>query len=59
MPTFKVPIVWEVYGHVYVDAEDPESAVEYAVDPDCALPQGDYVDGSCRLDDDLEVEEVS
>ena len=58
MPTYKIPLVWECYGHVYVTEDTKEKAIEYAIGPDCPLPQGDYVDGSCELDEDLDVEEV-
>ena len=28
-----------------------EDAIEYALGPDCSLPEGDYVDDSVRVDD--------
>ena len=59
MPEFKVPLVWQEYGHVYVNASTKEEAIVYALGPECPLPQGDYVDDSVMVDEDLEVEEVS
>lgn len=58
MPEYKVHLTWEVYGYVCVEAESRDAAIEYALGPDCPLPQGDYVDDSVRVDDQLEVEEV-
>lgn len=46
MPEFKVPLVWQEYGHVYVNAATKEEAIAYALGPECPLPQGDYVDDS-------------
>ena len=58
MPEFRVPLVWQVYGHVNVTADTKEDAIAYALGPECPLPQGDYVDDSVMVDEDLEVEEV-
>ena len=33
------------------DRTHPEEAIEYALGPDCPLPDGDYVDDSVRVDD--------
>ena len=57
MPEFRVPLVWQVYGHINVTADTKEDAIAYALVPECALPQGDYVDDSVMVDEDLEVEE--
>ena len=51
MPTYRIPLTWEVYGHITVTASTQEEAIEYALGPDCPLPEGDYVDDSVRVDD--------
>ena len=51
MPTYRIPLTWEVYGHVTVTAPTREEAIEYALGPDCPLPEGDYVDDSVHVDD--------
>lgn len=51
MPTFRIPLVWQMYGHADVDAETLEEAIEYALGPECPLPDGNYVDDSIQVDD--------
>lgn len=51
MPIFRIPLVWEMYGHADVDAETLEDAIEYALGPNCPLPEGTYVDDSIQVDD--------
>jgi len=54
---YKVPLVWEMYGHVWVEADSEEEAVEIALGPDCPLPDdGEYVDSSVMVDDLVEIE---
>ena len=49
---YKIPLVWQMYGHVWVEAENSEKAIEHALGPDCPLPDdGEYVDGSIAVDD--------
>ena len=50
---YRIPLVWQMYGHVNVEAESLEEAIEYALGPDCPLPDGDYVDDSVAVDEDL------
>ena len=65
MPTYRVQLVWQLYGHVkttmdrhvHVTAETKEAAIEYALGPECPLPPGDYVTDSVAVDEDIEVEE--
>lgn len=57
---FKIPVSWEVYSYVEVEAETPEEALrilnerESGEHPDGAfsLPSGDYVDGSFLADEE-------
>ena len=55
MPTFRIPLTWELYGHVTVTASTKEAAIEYALGPDCPLPEGNYVDDSIRVDDLVDI----
>lgn len=52
MKTFKIPVTWEVYGEVEIEAENIEKALEKFnknID-DIPLPcDSEYVDGSFKL----------
>lgn len=56
MPSFRIPLVWEEYGHITVTAKTLEEAIEYALGPECPLPEGNYVDDSVRVDDLVNIE---
>ena len=52
MKTWKIPVTWEVYGTVEVEANTLEEAIDIARDEEGALPlpdESDYVDGSWRV----------
>lgn len=51
--TYTIPLVWEVYGKVSVEADSLEDAIEYVLGPECPLPEGNYVDDSIQVDTDL------
>ena len=59
MAEFSIPLVWEVYGHVRVTADTKAQAVEYALGPECPLLDENYVYNSIRVDDTVEIEEIS
>ena len=56
MNSYCVPLVWQMYGRVWVDAESEEKAKEIALGPDCELPQGEYVDDSVMVDDTVKID---
>lgn len=61
MKIWKVPVTWEVFGVVEVEAETVEKAMEIARDDEGIIPlptDNDYIDGSWKLADDS-VEYVS
>jgi len=61
MKTYKVPVVYTMYGYVEVEAESPEEAVNEVENGggDMPLPSvSDYVEGSFEVDHDGLVEEV-
>lgn len=51
MSSFRIPLVWQMYGHVDVEADTLDDAIEYALGSDCPLPEGEYVDDSIQVDD--------
>ena len=50
MDTYRIPLVWQMYGHCDVDANSLEEAIEIALGPDTPLPDGSYVDDSVAVD---------
>lgn len=53
---WKIPVTWQMYGTMHVFAETLDEAKVLAIENE-ALPQGDYVDGSCVLDDEEIIKE--
>lgn len=51
MKSYRIPLVWQMYGHVNVEAGSLAEAIEYALGPECPLPEGNYVDDSVQVDD--------
>lgn len=51
MSSFRIPLVWQMYGHVDVEADTMDDAIKYTLGPDCPLPEGEYVDDSIQVDD--------
>lgn len=57
MKTYKIGVVWQVYGYVEVEADSLTEAVLIA--EDAPLPDnGEYIEGSFEVDHDGLVEEV-
>lgn len=56
LKTYRVPVVWQMWGAVYVDATSEEEAIDLALDSEAPLPDGEYVDGSEILDDTTPVQ---
>ena len=54
--TYRIPLVWQMFGHVEVDAKSKAEAIEYALGPCCQLPEGDYVNDSVEVDEDAGIE---
>ena len=55
--TFKIPVSWEMYGYVNVEAESLDEAIKI-VENDSNLPDGEYIGGSFEVDEyALEFEE--
>jgi hypothetical protein len=50
MKTYKIPVVWQMMGHVEVEAESMTEAINEAMD--ASLPDnGSYVEGSFEVDE--------
>ena len=57
MKTYKIPVVWQMYGYVEVEADSMSEATLVAMD--APLPDnGDYVEGSFEVDEAAIVDEV-
>lgn len=48
--TYRIPVAWQMYGHITVEAENLEDAIEQAEDTNTPLPEGSYVQGSFEVD---------
>ena len=50
MSIFKIPVSWEVYGVIEIEAESLEKAIEIfdEKEDEYSLPEGDYIDGSFK-----------
>lgn len=54
MKTWKIPVTWEMWGYVEVEAPTLDNAIEIAWDDngEIPLPEGDYINGSWRVEDE-------
>lgn len=50
MDTYRIPLVWQMYGHCDIDANSLEEAIQIALGPGTPLPDGFYVDDSVAVD---------
>lgn len=57
MKTYKIPVVWQMYGVVRVEADSLEQAMELALE--AKLPDGDYIEGSFELDNEEIIKEMN
>jgi len=58
MPTYKIPVVYSMWGLLPVKADSFEEAVKYANSPDSPLPpDADYIDDSAMVDDSCDMME--
>ena len=54
MKKFSIPVTWEVWDKVEVEAETIEEAIQYLKDNVDTIPLGtepEYIDGSYKIDD--------
>jgi hypothetical protein len=49
MKTYKLPVLWQMYGYVEVTAESLEDAIDIA-ENESNLPEGDYIEASFEVD---------
>ncbi len=50
MKIFKIPVVWQSYGMMSIEAETLEEAEEKALGNEPLPTNGEYVTDSCELD---------
>jgi len=50
MDTYRIPLLWTMYGHYDIEANSLEEAIEIALGPDTPIPEGNYVDDSVAVD---------
>jgi hypothetical protein len=50
MKTYRVPVVWQMYGYVEVQAESMVEAANVAMDAPLPI-DGDYIEGSFEVDE--------
>lgn len=59
MKNWILPITWECYEKIEVGAETIEEAIKSALkfenEVGYELPEGDYVDSSFKIDDNIEI----
>lgn len=48
--SYRIPVSWQMYGYITVEAETLEEAIEQAEDTNTPLPEGSYVQGSFEVD---------
>ena len=51
MTWFRIPMVWQMYGRLDVEADPLQEAIEYALGPESPLPEGSYLDDSVEIDE--------
>lgn len=47
MKTYTIPVTWECYGCMEIEASSLDEAIEMA--EDACLPDGEYLEGSFRI----------
>ena len=52
---YRIPLVWQMWGYITVEAESEDEAKEIALGP-APLPEGYYVDDSVTIDEGTEIE---
>ena len=58
MKLYKIPCFWQMYGYMDIEAETLDEAKEEAYHFLQPLPDGDYIDDSFEVDEDV-VEEYN
>lgn len=50
---YKIPCSWQVYGYMDIEADSLDEAISIAEDDSTPLPDGNYVDGSFEIDNNM------
>ena len=54
MKTWKIPVIWQMSGLIYVEANTLEEAIDVVRCDNAPLPEGDYLEGSFDVDNEIE-----
>lgn len=57
--TFKIPVIWEMYGYLQIEAVSLDEAKVKALEDDVPLPEGNYIDGSISLDSEEIIQQMN
>ena len=56
MKTWTIPVSWSMCGKIEIEADTLEEAIEIAeTDDTIGLPDGDYLEESWQVDDDIDI----
>lgn len=50
--TYRIPVVWQSWGVMEIEAESLEEAKAKAIDSETPLPESNYVDDSIEIDEE-------
>jgi hypothetical protein len=50
---YTIPCSWQMYGHLKIQADSLEDAIEIAESDSTNLPDGSYVEASFEVDHDV------
>ena len=50
---FKIPVYWQMYGTIEIEAASLNEAIRIAKSPETGLPEGNYVEDSFDVDEEL------
>lgn len=51
MKTWNIPVIWQNWGMMHIEAETLEEAISKAFDSE-QLPEGNYIDDSLVIDEE-------
>ena len=49
---YRIPVSWEMMGWIEVEADSLQDAVSHCYGSECPLPEGDYIDGTFKVDNE-------
>ena len=55
MNKYKIAVSWEMFGEMEIVADSLEEAIKIAEEEDDSLPEGNYLDGSFLVDEQMSI----